>query len=311
MKKTSITSDESRTEDQESQYFALIKAGVRKGGQLALKKADPDRAGLSRLLERGDEFVDAINETIVDKVRELSMSNQFSAEEVGSNYDYLSGYAKPCEITNQIDILRAHWPNLNPDRALRYMRETHPVLRLPEWIEGPFAIIRPEFFSDKYGEELEEVLRAIAKDRQDRFENYRAGQLGPEFLRQSKRTLSKLRTITEQQSGSDILITYCQFGIRHRGRSVRRSREVFALGEYGVGSKDSGTMLLTNPNRLQDFNDLWLDCPGDEFAPEAVGRFVGAPGFFFSDERVRFGARRVDDVRDDCGSVSGFLPQPV
>ena len=139
--------------------------------------------------------------------------------------------------------------------------------------------------------------------------NFREGQLGPGYLRQSERTLSKLRMLMEQQSGSDILISLSQLGIRHGGRSVRRAREVFPANEYGVGAKDAGTMLLTNPVRLQHDDDLWIDCAGDDFAPEACGRFRWAPCFYFDDGEVKFDASFVDDANENDGSVSGFLPQ--
>ena len=155
--------------------------------------------------------------------------NQYANEEIPSNCGYSSGYRNPIEISTQIDILRSRWPSLNPDPALRYMREIYQTLQLPDWVEGPFALIRPGFFSNIYGEELEEVLKAMAKSSDD-FRNYRKGQLGPKYLRQSERTLSKLRTLMERQPGSDILISVAQFGIRHHGRSVRRARDVFVAG---------------------------------------------------------------------------------
>ena len=275
----------------------------------ALEELGLDKDGAQRVIEHGDEFTSAIRNSANSALQNLSVSDRFKDEEVKSSYGYLSGYRKPIEISDQIDILRSHWPNLNPDATLRYMREVYPKLQLPGWVEGPFAIIRPSFFSDKYGEELEEVLKAIAKDRKGRFVNYREGQLGPKYLRQSERTLSMLRVLVDQQSGSDILISPAQFGIRHRGKSVRRAREVFVAGEYGKGAKDTGTMILTNPIRLQHYNDLWIDCAGDEFVPGADGQFDSAPCFGFDDGRVRFGADWVSVASGGFGSVSGFLPQ--
>jgi hypothetical protein len=113
----------------------------------------------------------------------------------------------------------------------------------------------------------------------------------------------------EQQPGSDILIALGQFGIRHRGRSVRRAREVFIPDECGTGAKDGMTMLLANPVRLRHFDDLWLDFPGDEYRP-VVGRdFSSAPVCYFSGGQVEFGAGGVGGVDADYGSVSFLLPQ--
>ena len=307
---TSITSN--ATDGQKTQYNRMMEDAAKHGAKLALDKIEADSVGWQRVLENGDELRTAIAEIIVAKTRELSFSNQYANEEVTSNYGYLSGYQKPIEITDQIDILRSHWPKLNPDGAIRYMREQlflNPKLQLPSWVEGPFALIRPGFFSNLYGEELEEILKALTKARGGKFYNYRDGQLGPKYLRQNTRTVAMTNLIMEQQSGSDILIVPEQFGICHRGRSVRRAREVFVGNEFGEGAKNVGTMLITNPNRLKHYDDLYLDCPGDEYALVADGGFSSAPSFYFGAERVEFGAHWFGSVYGSCGSVSAFLPQ--
>ncbi len=275
---------------------------------ISIVEATYNKVGLSEEEAQRINEASGLSDLVSRFIAENRRTNQFADEEVESNYGYLSGYHKPIKVTDQIDILRSHWPNLNPDPTLRYVREVYPTLQFPGWVEGPFAIIRPGFFSDKYGKELAEVLKAIAKDRKGKFVNYREGQLGPEYLRQSERTLTSLRALVEQQPGSDILISSAQFGIRHRGRSVRRAREVFVADEYGIGAKDSGAMLLTNPIRLQHYDDLWIDCAGDEFALGADGQFFSAPYFGFCVGEVRFGTSRFDDADDSCGAASVFLP---
>lgn len=274
-----------------------------------LEELGLDKNGAQRVIGHGDEFTSAIRNAAHSALQNLSVSDRFKDEEVRSNYGYLSGYKKPVEVADQIDILRSHWPNLNPDAALYYCREKYSTLQIPGWVEGPFAIIRPGFFSDKYGEELAEVLKAIAKDRKGKFVNYREGQLGPEYLRQSERTLSQLGVLMRQQPRSDILISPAQLGIRHRGRSVRRAREVLVTSEYGKGAKDIGTMLLTNPIRLRHYDDLWIDCAGDEFSPGADGVFYCAPYFSFSGGGVEFSTRWVSSALAYFGSASGFLLQ--
>lgn len=266
-------------------------------------KLDEDQA--QQLNENGGEFQVGLKE-LIDK---FSISNQFSDEEVESSYGYLSGYQIPVPVTDQIDILRSHWPQLNPDRALHYMNEVYPKLQVPNWIEGPFALIRPGFFSDVYREEVEEVFKALEKALDGKFVNYRKGELGPEYLRQNARTISMMKQITEQQPNSDIIIVPEQFGIRHRGRSVRRAKEVFIAAEFGEGTKNTGTMIITNPNRLQHYNDLWIDCAGDEYSPSADGRFDGAPSFRFFGGGVGFGAGWSVSALDLYGSGSAFLPQ--
>jgi hypothetical protein len=79
--------------------------------------------------------------------------------------------------------------------------------------------------------------------------------------------------------------------------------------EFGLGAFAVGCMLLTHPEREVKWEQLHMDCAGDEFAPDADGDFSRAPVFFFSDGKVGFGAYWFDRARDGYGSVSGFLPQ--
>jgi len=288
---------QSITSGQRKQYFRFIEDAAER----ALTEVNPDKDGIQRIIEHGDEFASIVRSAAAGALKDLSVSDKF----------YLSGYREPVEVSDQIDILRSHWPTLNPDGAIRYMQEVYPSLQLPNWIEGSFALIRPGFFSDNYGEELEEVLKALAKDRKGKFHNYREGQLGPDHLRQNAQTLSMMNQIVERQSGSDIIIVPEQFGIRHRGCSVRRAREVFVVSEFGEGAKNVGTMILTNPIRLQHYDDFWIDCPGDEYAPDADGFFSNAPYFYFSFGKVEFDSNRVDNFFDYYGSLSGFLPKSL
>ncbi|MFA7653447.1 MAG: hypothetical protein WCX97_00175 [Candidatus Magasanikbacteria bacterium] len=269
-----------------------------------------------------EEEAQRVNDTpgLPDVIRDFidnsRSPNKYKNEEARSRYGYLSGYKGPGAITDQIDILRKHWPTLNPDAALRYYREVYSTLAHPGWVEGAFALIRPGFFSDKYGEEVGEVLEAIKKDRGGKFHNYREGQLNEQHLRQLASTLAATRALVERQPNSDILIVGANFGIRypqgdgtHIVSSVRRAREKVTAGEFGLGAKDGSTMLLTNPIRLQHFDDLWIDLPGDEFAPGADGVFYRALFLGFSDDGAWLGADDVDVVSRLCASVYGFLPQ--
>jgi hypothetical protein len=288
----------------------LVGSGTAHGVNIALQELDGNERGLDKLLDNGDELRAAVIQIITSKARELSVSDRFKDEEVGSKYGYLSGYKKPVGIEAQIDILRSYWPQLNPEGAIRYMREVYPTLRLPGWVEGPFAQIRPGFFSENYGEELEEALKALAESVGGRFVNYRAGQM--DRFRRHAHAVAAYDRIVEQQNDSDILIVLGQFGIRHRGRSVRRVHELMrdTIGEFGEGAKNGATMLLTHPNRLAQLNDLWLDFPGDEFDdPGSRVRFDRAPYFVLNDGRVRFGTNWFAPAYDHYGSATGFLSQ--
>jgi len=257
-----------------------------------------DKDGIQKLIEKGDEF----QADLIASVKKHSVNNRFANEEVESSYGYLSGY-KPRGITEQTNILRQLIPGIG------FADEKIAQQPLPANAEGWFAIPRWQSVAKTYGEAVQVVLDLIRKQRKDRFYNCREGKLGEQYLRQHERTAGKLEALADQQKGYDILVVAAQFGLRHRGRSVRRAREVFTANEFGLGAFEIGCMLLTHPERLQNVDDLWIDCAGDEYAPVGDGGFSRAPCFHFSVGGVRFDAHGSDFASSDYGSASGFLPQ--
>ncbi|MFC1613275.1 hypothetical protein ACFL23_02995 [Patescibacteria group bacterium] len=252
---------------------------------------------------------------IISKVRELSGHDLYDNEYIESKWGYASGYKNPIGIPEQIDILRSHenWPNLNPDSAIKYWREVCPNLQIPDWVDGPFVEIRDGCFSNNYGEELEEVFKAFAKSRNGKFENNLAGKY--DRLRQTKWSLLCRDELYRQQPKGDIVISFRQLGIRqpinkgkHVVSSVRRAINKFVSREYGLGSKNGFTGLLTNQNRLACFGDLGMDFPGDEF-DFGDGRFFGAPCVYYYSDRVIFRAYLIYIADSNYGAVSAFLPQ--
>lgn len=284
---------EAITAGQKKQYKRFVDDAADK----VLAEAGIDKDGLQKLIENGDDF----QSRIMTAVRELSVSNRFADEEVSSRYGYLSGY-QPKPVAEQIKALKSLFPNLG---TADIERGNAPV---PAGAEGWFAIPRWQSIAPTYGEAVEKVLALIAS-RNGKFYNYREGCLGPQYLRQHARTEKMFQKLGDQQKDHDILVIPAQFGIRHRGRSVRRVREVMNSTEFGLGAFAIGVMLLTHPERLKRHDDLWIDCAGDEFAPLADGDFSKSPLFYFNDDKLRFGTDVMSLAFDSCGSVSGFVPQ--
>jgi len=262
-------------------------------------KFDDTRA--QRLIEHEDEFQEGLKRLI----EELSVSNRFSDEEVKSSYGYPSGY-KPKSITQQTNILYQLFPGIG------YADEKIASQPLPQKAEGWFAIPRWGKIAPTYGEAIQKVLDLIRQTRNGKFCNYRKGQLGPKHLRQSANTAIAFQRLGDEQRDHDILVVPAQFGLRHRGRSVRRAREVMNASEFGLDAFAIGIMLLTHRERLQHYDDLWIDCAGDEFAPDADGDFSYAPYFGFRGGRIGFTASwvgRYYGCYGGCGSASAFLLQ--
>jgi len=264
-----------------------------------------------RLLELGVNFSDieiALKDpSRMDRVAEIVRGNgvtyQFADEEVESTACYPTEY-RPRSIPDQIDRLRELFPELNQGRAVADIE--FQVVPLPRGAESYFAIPRWEVIAPTYNEAVERVLAILSSKRN--FNNYRNGQLGEERFRQHATTAKIFQKLGSEQKDSDVLVVPAQFSFRHRGHSVRRAREVFKTNEFGLGAFAIGIMLLTHPERLNRHGDLWMDCAGDEFAPDVAGDFLRAPVFGLDDSGVMFDARWLDYASGYCGSVTAFVP---
>jgi hypothetical protein len=269
---------------------------------VSIVEAAYNKAGLS------EDEAQRINETVglADLIGEFiainRLSNKFKDEEVESRYGYLSGY-KPKGITEQTNILRQLFPGVG------FADEKLAERPVPANAEGWFAIPKWQTIAPTYGEAVEKVLAKISETRKGKFKNWREGNLGPDYLKQSARAEKMFRTLGREQKDHDILVVAAQFGLRHRGRSVRRAREVIQVNEYGLGAFAVGIMLLTHPERLMNCDDLYVDCAGDEYASEADGDFSRAPIFHFDVDRVQFHAYWFARAFDHYGSASAFLLQ--
>ena len=146
-----------------------------------------------------------------------------------------------------------------------------------------------------YGEAVQKVLELIKKTRDGKFYNYREGQLGPRYLRQSAKSAKMFQKFGEEQKDHDILVIPAQFGHpsqRPFGPQGARSHE--RQSEFGLGAFAIGIMLLTHPERLQNYDDLCIDCAGDEYSPGGRWRCSpSAPFFGFGDGGVGFGTNWV------------------
>ncbi len=249
-------------------------------------------------------------------IARLRVRQDYANEQVISSYTYPNEYAGPQPIAEQVDIL-AELFGLSLGATVEYIEKVLPSLELPKGAEGWFAIpsvgaLAARHFpkvtdpAEQYCRAVELVLKKISHSR--KFYNYRQGQINPNQLRQYASSMAMMEQTVKNQPG-DIMIIPAQFGLRHRGCSVRRARAIFTKNEFGLGALAVGSMLLTHPKRLVRWEQLHVDCTGDEFAPVAGGQFVHAPFFDWLGGGVGFYSGRLDNARVYYGSASGFLPQ--
>lgn len=283
------------TDDERKQLTHLAEEAMAK----ALVVVNPSHAGAHRVQTHGEAIVNAI----VDKVRELSTLDEFRDEEVPSAHGYISGYRKPKNIAEQVDLLRRVFSGIG------FADESLTSRPLPEHAEGWFAIPRWEMIAPTYGVAVERVLAALSERYGGNCINYRDGQLGDCRLRQTAATRAAFQNLGEEQKGNGILVVAAQFGLLHRGRSVRRAREMMDPREFALGAFAVATMLLTHPERLRHYDDLWIDCGGDEYSPDGDSKFENSPYFGFYGGWLEFQTGRFEDANDLYGSASGFLPR--
>lgn len=291
---TSRITSSTITDGQRKQFIRFLEDS----GEKALVQSGIEKDGLQRLLENGGEFQDRI----ITAIKELSLTNQFVDQEVWSGYGYLSGY-KTRSIVQQVGTLREYFPELVSTDLLATL-EKH-SFQLPVGAEGFFVIPHWSKVAPMYHAAVEKVLNLLATAYDGRFTNYRKGELTPNKLRETSKKVRAMEGLQRAQN-ADIFLVPAQFGVRHRGRSTRRARAVMNGSEFGLGVYENGIMLLTHPNRLQNEDDLLLDCAGDEFSWSNDGVFQRAPFFEFSKGRLRFGMRELDCINTRYGSASGF-----
>jgi len=255
-----------------------------------------DKDSIQVLIGNGDEFL----ARIIAGIKELSVSNLFADEEVKSSY---YAYPKDYEvkrIAEQVCILRQLFPGIG------YADEKLAEEPLPLNAEGWFAIPRWQTIAPTYNQAVAKVLAMIKSER--RFYNNYEDLLGAMSLRQHGKKAEMFRKLGDEQKNHDILVVPAQFGFRHRGRSVRRAREVFLANEFGLGVYEIGIMLLTHPEREARWEQLHIVCAGDEFTLSVSGGFVHAPSFFCRHSMIKFGVTWFGNAKGGYGSASAFLP---
>lgn len=288
------------TNGQKDQIAAMVAALVKKLiGELGV-----NQEGARKLISGGTAFRAALRDPLMEAIRAHCAINMYADEEVPSSYGYLSGY-KPRPVAEQMATLKSIFPQL------KSFDESAAAKELLAGPEGNFLIPRWQEIAPTYGEAVELVLAALKKSRNGKFSNYRENQLGPDRLRESAKKADMFQKLGDEQKGHDVLVVQAQFGIKRRGKSVRRARIVMGGNECGLGAFEIGIMLLTHPDRLARYHDLCIDCAGDKYAPHANRVFLYAPHFNYISGRLGFLVCRVDDPLGLYGSASAFMPPVV
>ncbi|MFZ3054922.1 MAG: hypothetical protein WA091_03005 [Minisyncoccales bacterium] len=279
MNKTLIT--EEATDGQKKQVERFAEDAVIR----AFSKKIFNREDLQKLIEDGDEF----QADIIASIGKHSQINRFADEEVESYCGYPLDY-KPKSIEDQVDILRHFFRKIGhaDEKIAKQSPSGH--------AEAFFAIPRWQLIAETYDGAVYTVFHKIKQTRKCHPYNEYKG-----FV-ETERTARKLKMLSEQQEGCDILIVAAQFGMRYRGCSVRRARELFTGNEFGLGAFEIGCMILTHPERFNANDNLWIDCAGNNSVS-----CIGSLG-----DMIKISScMPVNTTSSDNGSASAFLPRKI
>lgn len=278
------------TSNQRELYLKMVESATAR----AILEAEPSHDWLERLTENRDEFI----QQVIAVIREFSQANRYADEEIGSTIAYPLGYNIQ-KISRQIDALRQIFPTLgSADEAVA----DRP---LPEGAEGYFAIPRWEKIADSPAESVATIVSKLSSTRP--VMNLREGYLKPLYMRPHIRTANMLLKLCQEQEEHDILIVPAQFGLRHRGRSARRGRQIYTREEFGLGAFAVGCMLITHPDRMRHWEHLQVECSGDECGELDYEARYSVPVYEFGERMVEFRTRSRADFNVHYGSATGFL----
>lgn len=220
----------------------------------------------------------------------------FADEEVPSGRGYPLAYA-PRPLPEQALRLRGAFPRLG-----EFVSAAPPPL--PAMAEAWFLIPDWRRVASTYNVAVTDALAVLAQSRPTSLA--RIERLGSNSLRPHERTAAMSQRLPAL-GDSGLLLVAAQFGLRHRGRSVRRSRARFEDREFGLGAFAVAVMLFTHPERITQFDQLYLDCAGDEYSASDEQQFSEAPYFRFLDGRLAFGTSWYGTSDAYFGSASAFL----
>jgi hypothetical protein len=289
-----ITSDV--TAGQKKQYDRFVVDAADK----ALIAASINRDGLQQLLERGGEF----QEHIIRGVKEYSRNDQFTTEQVASNYGYPTGF-RPGDLDDQIEELNKLFPDLGRPNLGLLKQIKEGKMNLPDGADGWFAIPHWSKVAKSYSEAVEKVCDLLIKAHNGKFNKFLTDQLGSEYLLESTKKFDAMKKLQESQNGGTILFPV-QSGYRYRGRSVRNAGVRMSKNEFGLGFYEIAILLLTHLNRLKERHDLWIVGAGDIYSPFGDKKYPCALQFDFQAGWLGINSRPINSPEAHAGIASAF-----
>lgn len=272
-----------------------------------------NNAGLTQEEAQSVNEARGLSDLIGNFIAKNRSSNRFKDESVKSNYGFLSGNGPGVmDINRQITKLQQLFPGLN-DANPEYLEKIKiGMVQLPYyftmWGAVPNWKNRPDLFGSIYNDGVQKILDKIQEILKSRFNNSLDGQIGPDYLRQSQRSIEFWDWLIQEQGNTDVILIPFQLGTGYAQHSINREREVFAESQFRLGLFATGCLLLTHPEHMYTcaIRDAQIDCAGDEYFCKFDGVFKSTPFFVSRSGKLMVRTSRVDNVDGYYGSASAY-----
>lgn len=242
--------------------------------------------------------------------------NPFRDEKKEPTAEYPKNW-EPISISEQLEALQGFYPNLDSSHVASIAQN----ISLPEAADAVFVVPKPSIIAakqnieDPFGKDYRRLLEVTVLNhivKQRNFLYYRGLDVTDDTHRIGQLASDAIRRMEEEQPG-DYMVFAAQTGKKWAGTSPSYARWEMehGVGEFPLPSWCAAHIILTNPARLENYDDLGIDCPGDEY------RFKGSPEIpncfcFYSESfgggELWFSTTVAQGGRYRFGSASGFLP---
>lgn len=166
-----------------------------------------------------------------------------------------------------------------------------------------FGISDP--YGSGYSQIVEHVLYLVSKS--GPFYNCCESKLGERCIRLDEEVKTLLRQKEEETPGNVLVLPF-NFGSIYAGFAPRNARwEAMHNNQLPLGAAQIGSLLLTMPERLIACENLFIDCPADEYNWDTDGEWSRCTCFSFAGGEVRFATSEAGCTCSISGSVVAFL----
>ena len=292
-----------------------------------LREARLSVAELQVLVENSDVLVSIARDRIDrDKLQEAVLAatkNPYHPRGlVKSSSHFPDGYSLRVLVETDLKKVSGDYPDFDASHALAgaaLLEERRTPIcegvfvlpKLGEVMSRTLGIPKKDHRTE-YGRKLCEahLFPALSKSRVDGFNNYRAGEMGPDRLIINDRDWEMLQELEDNTPG-DFLTIFVQTGMLHRGKSVEYSswdiEHAGAPAQMGMFTWIAGNILRYHPERFTRWEDLGVDMTAERYRVGDESEFRNAPCFDHNDSRLSFGAGHVTHPFDDVGGGSVFV----